>query len=147
MACRGAPSFEKYLRDRLLGSRSEVATVLAGLAKDVSLADAASLTLETLPRVKTKRLRQLVDSFESWCEWIEEWQPRGWSATMRGRRVSVLAPGKSPKDYFPMPRGEVVAAAVDVDAVRFDHDIFADDSTRERKTRHEIIYSVLGRRW
>jgi hypothetical protein len=119
MACREAPTFERYVSERI-GTRSEAGKMIATLAKDTSLSNAISLTIEALPAGKSRDLRQIVDLFEPYCEWVEEWEPEGWEVEVSRSHV-ILRP---PKDYAwgraEHPNNDVVAAAAGVLGVKFD---------------------------
>ena len=94
MACREAPTFEEFVKKRL-GSRSEAAKMIATLSKETSVSNAVAMTIEALSTRQSHELRHLVDLFDSYCEWVEDWEPAGWEIESSGSRV-LLRP---PKNY------------------------------------------------
>jgi hypothetical protein len=119
MACREAPTFERYVSERI-GPRSEAGKMIATLAKDTSLSNAISLAIESLPTSKSRDLRQIVDLFEPYCEWVEEWEPEGWEVEASRSRVVLRPPSGYAWGRDEHPNNDVVAAAAGVIAVRFD---------------------------
>jgi hypothetical protein len=123
MACREAPTFEEYIRKRL-GSRSEAGKMIADLSKDTSLSNAVAMTIEALPATKSRELRHLVDFFEPYCRWVEDWEPKGWRIERSGSWVTLQAPEGRHWDELSArrahPSNDVVAAAVGVSSVEFD---------------------------
>lgn len=119
MACREAPTFEDFIRRRL-GARSEAAKMIASLSKDTSLSNAVAMTIEALPTRQSHELRHLVDLFEPYCDWVENWEPRGWEITPSSSHVLLRPPKGYEWGQGPHPNNDVIAAAAGVLAVRFD---------------------------
>lgn len=119
MACREAPTFERFVSERI-GSRSEAGKMIATLAKDTSLSNAVSLAIESLSASKSRELRQIVDLFEPYCEWVEEWEPEGWEVKVSQSHVLLHPPSGYAWGRDEHPNNDVIAAAAGVLAVRFD---------------------------
>lgn len=119
MACREAPTFERFVSERI-GPRSEAGKLLASLSKDTSLSDAVALAIETLSPRQSRELRQVAELFESYCEWVEEWEPSGWEIEASRSRVLLRPPPNYEWGRDEHPNDEVIAAAAGVLAVRFD---------------------------
>lgn len=135
MACRDPASFDAYIRERLaggnatghppttrkrqrsLGPRSEAARVVFEFVeKDrVSMGEAVLLAIEALPASKTRELRRIVDLFEPWCEWIDEWFARGWTFKIGYDGVIVVPPRTFDYHNKSYPRIDVISAAVGAD--------------------------------
>jgi hypothetical protein len=118
MACREAPTFESFVRKRL-GARSEAARMLALLTEDMSLSNAIPETIRSLSTQKSRELRQLVDLFDSYCEWIEEWEPQGWQVERSGSNVLLHPPKNYEWGHAEHPSSDVIAAAAGVLAVSY----------------------------
>lgn len=119
MACREAPTFERYINERI-SPRSEAGKVIASLAKDTSLSNAISLAIEALGTQKSRELRQIIDLFGPYCEWVEDWEPAGWEITSSRSDVTLRPPKNYEWGRGKHPNNDVVAAAAGVLAVRFD---------------------------
>ncbi len=128
MACREAPSFEHYIKKRL-SPRSEAGRTIAALSKDTSLSNAVSMAIESLPTGQSRELRHFVDLFEPYCEWVEDWEPKGWEmeTLFSGSSVStvtLLPPeGRDWRDLTARgahPSDDVVAAAAGVLSVKLE---------------------------
>jgi hypothetical protein len=123
MACREAPTFESFVQERL-SPRSEAAKMIADLSKDTSLSNAVALTIEALPAGKSRELRHIVDLFEPYCEWVEDWEAKGWQIESSGSWVTLVPP--EGRDWNELcarkahPSDEVVAAAAGVLSVKFE---------------------------
>jgi hypothetical protein len=126
MACRGAPSFEEFIKKRL-GPRSEASKMITSLSKDTSISNAVAMTIEALSASQSRDLRHLVDSFQRYCDWVEDWEPRGWEIEA-GDWITLLGPpGREWADLCARgahPSDDVVAAAAGVSAVKFDDVVF-----------------------
>jgi hypothetical protein len=124
VACREAPSFEEYIRDRL-DWRSEAGRMLAALSKDTSLSNAVSMAIESLSTRQSREFRHLVDLFEPYCEWVEDWESKGWDVKFSGSFMVTLSPPAS-RNWSDLtvrgghPSDEVVAAAIGVSSVKFE---------------------------
>jgi hypothetical protein len=120
-SCRDAPSFEEYVRGWLYKTNTESADVIYDLVKSGdSLSNSVALTIESLPARKTARLRRLVELFEPYCEWVEDWKPKDWriednyNATS-GEVVAFLATGNWDKRNLPHTRrGDVIKLGVEI---------------------------------
>lgn len=119
MACREAPTFERFVSERI-SPRSEAGKVIASLAKETSLSNAVSLAIEALSTQKSRELRQVVDLFESYCEWVEEWEPEGWRIDASRSQVLLHPPKSYEWGHGVHPDDDVIAAAAGVLAVRFE---------------------------
>ena len=124
-ACRDAHSFEDYMRERFMDSRSEAAETIRQLAQDVSFMDAVALTIDALRWAQTKRLRRIVELYEPWCEWKNEWVRRGWRLEWctNPNYFKLIAPEQ--KNFFERrdeaPSDDVAAAAAGFDRVKFEY--------------------------
>lgn len=123
MACREAPTFESFVRDRL-SPRSEAAKMIADLEKDTSLSNAVALTIEALPTSKSRELRHIVDLFEPYCEWVEDWETKGWQIESSGAWITLTPPeGREWSELCARggrPSDEVIAAAAGVPSAKFE---------------------------
>ena len=119
MACREAPTFEHYVSERI-SPRSEAGRVIASLAKETSLSNAISLAIEALGTSKSRELRQVIDLFEPYCEWVEDWESKGWEIEATRSNVLLRPPSDYEWGHGKHPNNDVVAAAAGVLAVRFD---------------------------
>lgn len=133
MTCRGAPNFEEYVRGWIYKTNTEVVDVIYDLVKGGdSLSNAVALAIESLPARKTSHLRRLVELFEPYCEWMEEWEPKGWQIDDYGK--GEAAAGIATKDWtdplverdsvvielgVDIPGEDVVAAFNGVDSAKF----------------------------
>lgn len=140
MACREAPSFEDFISERL-SPRSEAGKMIISLSKDTSLSNAVAMTIESLPASKSRELRHLVDLFELYCDWVEDWESKGWEIGVSGSWVMLLSP--EGRDWSELcarrahPPDKVVAAGAGVSSVKYDdYDLTG--------TRVEITYRVMG---
>ena len=142
MACRDVLSFEEYIREWMYGTHTEAAEEVYNLARGLaeegkpSLANAVALAIESLPSRKTARLRRLVELFEPWCEWKEDWESKGWQLTKYGDgRFVVTVPddieedwwlkveetkGDADKERALFPDEELVAAATNRDSASYE---------------------------
>jgi hypothetical protein len=140
MVCRDAPSFEDFVRERL-SPRSEAGKMITSLSKDTSLSNAVAMTIESLSASKSRELRHIINSFELYCDWVEDWEPKGWEIGTSGSWVILLAP--EGRDWAELcarrahPPDNVVAAGAGVSSVKYDD----FDSTG---TRVEITYRIVG---
>jgi hypothetical protein len=137
MACRQPPTFERYVLERL-SPRSEAARMLADLAKDSSVSDAVPLVIESLPVQKSRELRQIVDLFEPYCEWVEDWETSGWEVERSGSKVTVRLPKGYEWGRGPHPRSEVIAAGAGVTAIRFEK-VEHDDKYRATSASFRVM--------
>jgi hypothetical protein len=119
MACREAPTFESFVKKRL-GPRSEAAKMIADLTKDTSLSDAIPIAIHSLPSGKSRELRQVVDLFEPYCEWVEDWEPKGWEIETSRSQVILRPPKDFEWGHSVHPDSDVIAAAAGVLAVRYE---------------------------
>jgi len=126
MACREAPTFEEFVKKRL-GSRSEAAKMIATLSRDTSVSNAVAMTIEALPTRQSHELRHLVDLFDPYCEWVEDWEPAGWEIETSGSRVLLRPPKNYEWGRASHPNNDVIAAAAGVLGVRFDEVEFEPD--------------------
>lgn len=114
--------------------------MITSLSKDTSLSNAVAMTIESLSASQSRELRHFVDLFEPYCEWVEDWEPRGWQIKSSGSSVTLFAP---PGDDWgglcrrgAHPSNDVVAAGAGVSSVKFvDFDL--------EKLRIEISYHVI----
>jgi hypothetical protein len=124
-ACRDPRSFEDFMRERFMDSRSEAAETIRQLEKDVSFMDAVALTIDALRWPTTKRLRRIVELYEPWCEWQNEWRRRGWSLRweINPNYFTLLAPKSGPifERRDEAPSDDVAAAASGFDRVKFEY--------------------------
>jgi len=144
MACRDAPNFESYIRARLDWD-TEAGDAVAALSKDTSLADAVALAIESLPERDAEQLELLAAQFEPYCEWVEEWEPAGWSMMKGHNRVSVYSPkshdwGGSADRY---PSVEVIAAAAGFESVELDAVIFPGEPESKVPDRVQSIFYAV----
>jgi hypothetical protein len=100
--------------------------MITSLSKDTSVSNAIAMTIEALPTGQSRALRQLVNSFERYCDWVEDWEPKGWTIEATGSQVALEAPPGS--DWAELccyrrkhPSNEVVAAAAGVSSVKFNN--------------------------
>jgi len=107
MACRDALSFEEYIREWMYSTHTEASEEIYKLARDLereghpSLANAVALAIESLPTRKTTRLRRLVELFEPWCEWKEDWEQKGWRLQKWDEsHVAVVVPDDIEEDWW-----------------------------------------------
>lgn len=119
MACREPPTFESFVKKHL-GPRSEAARLIADLTRDTSLSDAVPIAIQSLSTGKSRELRQIVDLFEPYCEWVEDWEPKGWEIERSGSQVLVRPPGDFAWGHSVHPDNDVIAAAAGVLAVRYE---------------------------
>jgi hypothetical protein len=94
--------------------------MIATLAEDTSVSDAIAMTIEALPPGQSRELRQIVDLFEAYCEWVEDWEPEGWEIERSDSQVLVQLPKGYEWGRGPHPRTEVIAAGAGVLAIRFE---------------------------
>lgn len=141
MACRDALSFEEYVREWMYSTHTEASEEVYNLARDLereghpSLANAVALAIESLPARKTARFRRLVELFEPWCEWKEDWESKGWRLQKWDEgSVAVVVPddieedwwlkveetkGDIEKERLLFPDEELIAAATSRDSASF----------------------------
>lgn len=135
MVCRGhAPTFEEYVKKRL-PARSEAGKLVATLSKDTSISNAIALAIESLSTRASRELRQIVDSFEDHCRWVENWEAKGWRMRVDGDWITLSPPSDFAWGYGKKPKDQVIAAGAGVRAVKF------DDVSFEPKL--EVTFRVL----
>jgi hypothetical protein len=137
MACREPPTFESFVRERL-GPHSEAAKMIADLVQDRSLSDAIPIAIQSLPTSKSRELRQIVDLFEPYCEWVEDWEPQGWKVERSGSSVLLYPPKKYSWGHEEHPSSDVIAAASGVIAVRYEGAEF-----NEKNEPKEVSFRVV----
>lgn len=114
------------MRLRFMDSRSEAAETIRQLEKDVSFMDAVVLTIESLGASHTRRLRRIVELYEPWCEWQNEWVRRGWTIErdINPNYFKLISPNKQ-GEYLQSredaPDDDIAAAAAGFDRVRLEH--------------------------
>lgn len=93
--------------------------ILAGVKSGRNIGDAVLDAIESLPKSKTRELRQWLQTWEAWEEW-QSWAAKGWRVKkLRGGSVRVSAPaGMVPSEiYDDEPPEAVIAAGAAVRAV------------------------------
>lgn len=110
--------WDEALEKRLRTSRTEAAKEVLTLAKEMYVGDAVALVIESMPARKTAQLRRWNDDWEAWCLWLD-WEGQGWKIRdINSGIVGLLAPHDH-REGDARPSEEVVAAAIDADAVKF----------------------------
>jgi len=122
-------SYKRYIERWLDSSRSDVAAfireeVAVTWNGDVAMAVADALEhQERFPDRDTEELDRVQDLYESWCEWLDDWEPKGWQIDVSGSNVTLTAPnGSEWKGLWRRgshPSDDVIAAAAGVLSVKF----------------------------
>ena len=113
-------NFEDVMLKRLANCHAEACEdILVSVKSGRNIGDAVLDAIESLPKSKTRELRQWLQAWEAWEEW-QSWAAKGWRVTkLRGGLVRVSAPAEmAPSEiYDNEPPEATIAAGAAVHAV------------------------------
>lgn len=84
-------SFDSIMMKRLASCHAEACTeVQKSVKSGRALSDAVLDTIESLPKSKTRELRQWVRDWELIGEWQDKWEAHGWRFRKHGREFEII---------------------------------------------------------